>query len=133
MRLTALRTSDSSEGVAVSEPAGSNRLTPEIKSSSERIVPLLFIGLFRSFLFTRISFGRRDLGAQLTSITQKPRDRTQCSTNECGRQIVSPKKNGGGDQEQRRSDEPETFHRRSLHIHRHRRFQSVRRIALLAV
>src|SRR5713226_5540449 len=132
MRLTALRTSDSSEGVAAIAPAGINRLKPEIKSSSKRIVRLLFIRLFRSFRFTGISFRRRDLGAQLTAITQKPRDGAQCSTNESGRQIVSPKKNRGGYQEQRRSDEPDTFHR-SLHVHRNRGFQSVRRIALLSV
>ena len=63
------------DAVAANEPAGSNRLKPEIKRSSERNVRLLFIRLFSRFRFTGISFGRRDVGAQLTSITQKPRDR----------------------------------------------------------
>ena len=57
------------------EPADIDRMKPESKSSRERIVCLLFIRPVRSFLFTSILFGRRDMGAQFTAITQEPRDR----------------------------------------------------------
>jgi hypothetical protein len=94
---TALRTSDSSDGIAVARV-----LNPQSKNKKVMVACLILILAFNRVAIAPgtdlVGFMIVDnLAAHLGSITEKPCAGAQRSNNERRRQIVSPKKNRRGD------------------------------------
>src|SRR6266498_5543050 len=108
MRWTALRTSDSSDGAALTtgKLTGARKLKPQTTNISERLNGLLFNRFLITILFVRFLLGGVNLCAHLHTITQEPRDSAQCCCNESGGHIVSPKKYAGGQGEESGDDDP---------------------------
>src|SRR6266481_4412346 len=103
MCCTAERTSDSSEGVAATlREALVRKPKPPARRISQRIARLVFIRFITILLFLYILLSGNNFGAQLSTITQEPCAGSQCTSNECGRQIVPPEADAGGHGEQSR-------------------------------